>query len=76
MPWPQFDAALLVEDMIEIPVQVNGRLREVIKLPAAATREETETAALSAEKVKAFLEGKTVKKIIVVPKKIVNIDVG
>jgi len=76
VPWPQFDAALLVEDMIEIPVQVNGRLREVIKLPAAATREEAETAALSAEKVKAFLEGKTVKKIFVVPKKIVNIDVG
>ncbi|HSH16437.1 MAG TPA: class I tRNA ligase family protein, partial [Verrucomicrobiae bacterium] len=75
-PWPAFDPALLVEDTLEIPVQVNGKLRDVIQVPADADKAALETAALAAEKVKAFTEGKTVKKIIVVPKKLVNIVVG
>ena len=72
-PWPKFDPALLVEDTLEIPVQVSGKLRDVIRLPAAATQPEIEAAALASEKVQQFLAGKTVKKIIVVPKKLVNI---
>ena len=72
-PWPAFDPALLVEDTIEIPVQVNGKLRDVIRIAAAATNAEIEAAALKAEKAQSFLAGKTVKKIIVVPKKLVNI---
>ena len=72
-PWPAFDPALLVEDTIEIPVQVNGKLRDVIRIAAAATNAEIEAAALTAEKAQSFLAGKTVKKIIVVPKKLVNI---
>jgi leucyl-tRNA synthetase len=72
-PWPKFDPALLVEDVIEIPVQVNGRLRDVLKVPAAATNAEIEALALANEKVQPFLVGKTIKKIIVVPKKLVNI---
>jgi leucyl-tRNA synthetase len=72
-PWPAFDPALLVEDTLEIPVQVNGKLRDVIRMPANATQAEIEAAALQAEKVQPFLAGKTVKKIIVVPKKLVNI---
>jgi leucyl-tRNA synthetase len=75
-PWPEFNPALLVEDTLEIPVQVNGKLRDVIKIPAAASQEELENAAKSAEKVKPFINGKTVKKVIVVPKKLVNIVVG
>ncbi len=75
-PWPKFDPALLVEDTLEIPVQVNGKLRDVIKIAADATQAQMEAAALASEKVKPFLEGKTVKKIIVVPKKLVNIAVG
>ena len=75
-PWPKFDPALLIEDTLEIPVQVNGRLREVIKVPAAATSQELEATALAAEKVKPFIDGKIVKKVIVVPKKLVNIVVG
>ncbi len=75
-PWPQFDPALLVEDTLEIPVQVNGKLRDVIKVPADADNAELEAAAKCAEKVKPFLEGKTIKKVIVVPKKLVNIVVG
>jgi leucyl-tRNA synthetase len=75
-PWPKFDAALLVESEIEIPVQVNGKLRDVIKVSASATQADLETAAKNSEKVKPFIEGKTIKKIIVVPKKMVNLIVG
>jgi len=74
--WPKFDAALLVESEIEIPVSVNGKMRDVIKAPADADNATLETAAKSSEKVKPFLEGKTIKKVIVVPKKMVNIVVG
>ena len=75
-PWPKFDAALLVESEIEIPVQVNGKLRDVIKVSANATQADLETTAKNSEKVKPFIEGKTIKKIIVVPKKMVNLIVG
>jgi len=75
-PWPRFDAALLVEDTLEIPVQVNGKLRDVIQVPAAASQAELEAVARGSEKVKPFLEGKTLKKVIVLPKKLVNLVVG
>ena len=74
--WPSFDPALLVEDILEIPVQVNGKLRDVIKVPANATQADLEAAAKASEKVKPFLEGKTIRKVIVLPKKLVNIVVG
>jgi leucyl-tRNA synthetase len=74
-PWPKFDPALLVESEIEIPVQVNGKLRDVIKVPADADNAALEAAARASEKVKSFLDGKTIKKVIVVPKKLVNIAV-
>ncbi|HAO80066.1 MAG TPA: leucine--tRNA ligase [Verrucomicrobia subdivision 3 bacterium] len=72
-PWPKFDAALLVENEIEIPVQVNGKLRDVIKVSVNATAAELEALALANEKAKPYYEGKTIKKVIVVPKKLVNI---
>lgn len=72
-PWPKFDPTLLVEDTLEIPVQVNGKLRDVIKVPATASPAELEAAALANENVKPYLAGKTIKKVIVVPKKLVNI---
>jgi leucyl-tRNA synthetase len=75
-PWPTFDPALLVETEIEIPVQVNGKLRDVIRVPADADNATVEVAAKSSEKVKPFLDGKSVKKVIVVPKKLVNIVVA
>jgi leucyl-tRNA synthetase len=74
--WPQFDPALLVEDTLEIPVQVNGKLRDVIKVLADADSAALEAAARASEKVQPFLEGKTIKKVIVVPRKLVNILVG
>ncbi len=72
-PWPAFNPALLVEDTMEIPVQVNGKLRDVVRVPVGATQAEIEAVALKAEKAQPFLAGKTVKKIIVVPKKLVNV---
>jgi leucyl-tRNA synthetase len=64
---------LLVEDTLEIPVQVNGKLRGRITVPATASAQDLEAAALACEAVKPFLQGKTVKKVIVVPKKLINI---
>jgi leucyl-tRNA synthetase len=75
-PWPKYDPALLVEDTVEIPVQVNGKLRDVIRVKAGAAQAEMEAAARAAEKVKPFLEDKTVRKVIVVPGKLVNLVVA
>ncbi|MSU63900.1 MAG: hypothetical protein EXS31_16160 [Pedosphaera sp.] len=74
-PWPKFDPSLLVESEIEIPVSVNGKLRDLIRVATDADSSTLEAAARSAEKVKPYLEGKTVKKVIVVPRKMVNIVV-
>jgi leucyl-tRNA synthetase len=74
-PWPKYDPALAAEDEIEIPVQVNGKLRGLVVVSAAATNEQIEQAALANEKVKAAIAGKQVVKVIVVPKKLVNIVV-
>jgi leucyl-tRNA synthetase len=76
LPWPKYDPALLAEETLEVPVQVNGKLRDRITLPAGATDEQLRTAALACERIKPFLEGKTIKKVIVVPKKLVNIVTG
>jgi leucyl-tRNA synthetase len=73
VPWPAFNADLLVEDTLEIPVQVNGKLRDLIKVPANCTPAELEAAAKAAEKAQPFLAGKTIRKVIVVPKKLVNL---
>ena len=71
-PWPRYDASALVENEVEIPVQVMGRLRGRIRVPAAATAEEMRTLAEAAPDVAKFLEGKTVVKVIAVPKRMVN----
>ena len=70
------DSELAKEDEIQIPVQVNGKLRDVITVPADAPAAEVEKLALASDKVKPFIEGKTIKKLIVVPKKVVNIAVA
>jgi leucyl-tRNA synthetase len=74
--WPKFDPAWLVESEIEIPVSVNGKMRDVIKVAVDADQATIEALAKSSEKVKQFMEGKAIKKIIIVPKKMVNIVVG
>ncbi|MCP5524218.1 MAG: leucine--tRNA ligase [Verrucomicrobiales bacterium] len=75
-PWPAFDPALLVEDEIELPVMINGKVRDHIRVPADADNDAVQAAALAAERAKSFLEGKTIKKVIVVPGKLVNIAAG
>ncbi|KAF0176985.1 MAG: Leucyl-tRNA synthetase [Limisphaerales bacterium] len=75
-PWPSYDPALLVESEIEIPVSVNGKHRDVIRVAVDADNATLEAAAKAAEKVQPFLEGKTVRKVIIVPKKMVNLVVG
>jgi leucyl-tRNA synthetase len=74
--WPRFDPALLVESEIEIPVQVNGKLRDVIKIPADADNAVIEAAAKASERVQLFIAGKSIKKVIIVPKKMVNLIAG
>src|SRR5581483_914904 len=73
VPWPKHDPALLVESTLEIPVQVNGKLRDKLVVAADATQAQLEAAALASDKVKPFIEGKTIKKTIVVPGRLVNI---
>ena len=74
-PWPKYDAALAKEEEIEIPVQVNGKLRSRIVVPADATEEFVLERALADEKVKAAIAGKQIVKKIYVPGKLVNIVV-
>src|ERR1700761_6937810 len=71
-PWPKFDEALTREDQIEVPVQINGKLRGLIRVPVDASREALEAAARADEKVQAALAGKTVVKVVVVPGKLIN----
>lgn len=73
IPFPEFHAEYLVSDSFEYPVSFNGKVRFKIEMPAAATPKEVEEAVMAHEKTPIYLEGKTPKKIIVVPKRIINI---
>lgn len=75
-PWPKADPAALVLDEIELPVQVNGKVRGTIRVAREADAKALEAAALASEAVKKLLDGKQVKKMIAVPGKIVNVVVG
>jgi leucyl-tRNA synthetase len=74
-PWPNYDEQLLVEDEIEIVLQVNGKVCDRIRLSIDATDAELKTAVLVSPKIQALIAGKTVRNVIVVPKKLVNIVV-
>ena len=74
--WPVWDEAALKEDSVKYPVSFNGKSRFVIEVPADASKEEVEKLALENPGAAKWLEGKTIRKIIVVPGKIVNIVVG
>ena len=71
--WPQFIEEYLHEDEIEIVVQVNGKVRDKVSVPSEADKGEVEKLALASEKVQSFIEGNTVRKVIVVPGRLVNI---
>ena len=74
-PWPQSDPELAREDELEVPVQINGKLVTVVRVAADADAKTLEAAALADEKVQARIAGKTVVKVIVVPRKLVNLVV-
>ncbi len=74
-PWPQADSAATVQDEIKLIVQVNGKLRGQISIAKDAGKDAIESAALANEPVQKFIEGQTVKKIVVVPGRLVNIVV-
>ena len=71
--WPQVDKAALVQDSLTLVIQVNGKLRGQIEVPATASREAIEVAARANENVQRFTEGLSIRKVIVVPGKLVNI---
>jgi leucyl-tRNA synthetase len=73
--WPGYDERLLAEDEVEIVIQLNGKLRDRIKMSVVATEEELKTAALSSPKIQDRIAGKTVRKVIVVPGRLVNLVV-
>ena len=74
-PWPTYDEKALVEDEVEMIVQVNGKVRAKIKMAKDADNKYVEDAALANEHVHSFVDGKDVKKVIVIPNRIVNIVV-
>jgi leucyl-tRNA synthetase len=75
-PWPAYDEALCIDDVVEMAVQVNGKVRGRVVLPRAAPEDEARAAALAADGVGAHTAGKQVKKFIYVPGKIINVVVG
>ena len=74
-PWPQYDPALAKEEEIEIAIQVNGKVRSRIVVPADATEDQVRELALADEKIKAAIEGKEIVKVLVVKGRLVNIAV-
>jgi len=75
-PWPAFDDKLAAQDSITLVVQVNGKVRERLEIPAGTSKEETEKSALAAPKIQPYLEGKQIRKVILVPERLVHIVCG
>ena len=75
-PWPAFDEKIAADDLITIVVQVNGKVRDRLEISAGISIEETEKSALAMSKVQSYLEGKQIRKIIVVPERLVNIVIS
>ena len=76
LPWPRWKEDTLVRDTVTLVVQVNGKLRGKLDIPADASREEVETLALNEPNVLRYLEGVTVRKVVVIPGKLVNVVVS
>ena len=72
-PWPEHDPSALILEEIEMVVQINGKLRAKLTVPVSADKSSIEQMALSIESVNKFIDGRAVKRVIVVPKKLVNI---
>jgi leucyl-tRNA synthetase len=72
-PWPEYDESLVAEEMVTLVVQVNGKVRDRLEMPAGTNKAETERLALAAPKVQNYMEGKQIRKVVVVPERLVNI---
>jgi leucyl-tRNA synthetase len=72
-PWPAYDEQLVIADTVEIMIQVNGRLRDRVEVPAAIADDELEQLVLERDKVRHHLNGKAVRKTIIVPGRLVNV---
>jgi leucyl-tRNA synthetase len=72
-PWPTYDAALAASETIELPVQVNGKLRDRVVVTADTPAAEIERLALESERVQAYLDGRPPRRVIQVPGKLINI---
>ena len=71
--WPAYDESKLVDDEIEIVIQINGKMRAKLQVPAGITKEEMEKIVMENGKVQEQIDGKTIRKVIAVPGKLVNI---
>ena len=74
-PWPKYDEGKTVDDEIEIVVQINGKIKDKLMIPAGLDKDGTQEAAMNTEKIKGLIDGKNVVKVIAVPGKLVNIVV-
>jgi len=74
--WPSFDPAIAAEDVVEVPVQVNGKHRATVQAPQGAAEEARKALVLGDAKIKALVEGKTVRRWVIVPGRLVNLVVG
>ena len=74
--WPEIDETALLQDKIELMVQVNGKLRAKIKVNAEAAKDAVEAEAKADENVQKFIDGKEIRKVIVVPGRLINIVVA
>ena len=71
-PWPKYDEALLKSDTIEIPVQINGKVRETVSVAAECSKDDMLAAAKGNARIAELIAGKTIVKEVVVPKRLVN----
>ena len=75
-PWPTYDEALCIDDVVELPVQVNGKIRGKVTVGREAAEDIVRDAALGDENVQKFIAGKAVRKVVYVPGRILNFIVG
>jgi leucyl-tRNA synthetase len=71
--WPDYDAMLVTTDEFELPIQVNGKLRDVVTLPAGLSEVEVEQIVLARDKVRAYLDGNEVVRVVQVPGRLANV---
>jgi len=75
-PWPKYDTKKIVADSVNIAVQVNGKVRAILTVATGTSEDEVKSQALADSKVQTYIVGKTVRKVIYIPGKIVSIVIG